>query len=111
MTVTPTPLGKARLSNAPTVVYTVPGGAISATIRSITASNLLGTTQTLSIWLVNPGQNAGDEGTTIVSGIGVPASGALQDDGVHVLLTGGRVIAQAGVDDGFDVVVDGAVNT
>lgn len=111
MTVTPTPLGKARLAGTPTVVYTVPAGALSATIRSITAANVAGTTQALTIWLVNPGQSAGDAGTTLVPGLDVPATGVLQDDGVHVLKTGGKVVGQAETANAFDVVVDGAENS
>jgi hypothetical protein len=105
------PLGKARLASSQTVIYTVPAGALSATIRSITAANISGSTQALTLWLVNPGQSAGGAGTTLVPGLDVPAGSVLQDDGVHVLRTGGKVVGQAGSAGAFDVVVDGAENS
>ena len=110
MTVTPSRMGQALLKTTPTTVYTVPAGVVSATIRSITAPNNTAAQRALTVWLVPPGGSATDA-TAIANQLAVPARGLAQDDAVHVLPSGGKVVGKSDADDAFTLTVDGAENT
>lgn len=111
MSVTATRLGQALLGITPTLVYTVPATAMSATIRSLSVANVdVAADRALSVWLV-PAGGTPDDTNVIAKGLVIPFGGAAQDDAVHVLMTGGQVWGQSDAVDGLTLTVDGAENT
>lgn len=110
MAVTPSRLGQALLDVTPTLVYEVPASKLSATIRSISASNLSPGTASLRVWLVPIGQSP-DDSTSIAHDLLIPVHGVAQDDAVHVLMRGGRVYGQTGALGDITLTVDGAENS
>jgi hypothetical protein len=111
MATTPVPkhLGNGLVGSTPTPIYTVPLGVVSATIRSITGANNTSTPQSIKVWLVPASEALGDANLLIPNML-VLGNGTVTDDSVHVLETGGAVVAQGSVANAFSVVVDGAEN-
>lgn len=110
MAIVPSRLGQASLGNTPTLVYQVPPGKLSATIRSISASNVSGGSAALSVWMVPSGQLP-DDSTSTAKNLVIPVGGVAQDDAVHVLMLGGAVYGMCGIAGDITLTVDGAENS
>ena len=112
--VEPRRLGQERVGPTPVLIYTVPAispdsglPVVSATIRSITASNLKPVAGRVRLWLVPPG-DSNDDTTVVFPDLIVPENGIGWDDSVHVLPTGGEVWGSGDTTDAFTITVDGA---
>ena len=106
MAITPKRLGQAQLGTGNTTIYTAPG-ATTGVIRSITICNTTAAVRVFSLYLVPSGGSPGDA-TAIFRNYSVSPNDTLQDDGVHVLLTGGTVVGVADAATSITVTVDGA---
>lgn len=105
MAVIPKHLANAVGTASPVSIYTVPVTVLHTAIRSITVTRAVGDPASPAfVWLV-PSGGSPDSTNRAIPGIVPKEPGVVQDDGVHVLETGGKVYAQ-GL--GLSFIVDGA---
>jgi len=105
MTITPKDLGQKALTVADQTIYTAPA-LTTTTLRTVTVCNTTGGTVLVTVYKVPSGQVAGD-GYALMRDLLVPGRGVAQDDGVHVIETGGTVVAHASAV-GLTISLDGA---
>lgn len=110
MTITPKPLGQGLVKALATVIYTVPPGILSATIRSMTAPNNALVMSHLTVWKVPPSTSPA-AGHRLTHELEVPYRGLAWDDAIHVLETGWSIQAMCDADDDFTLTIDGSERT